>query len=114
MDIRQIQKKFNITYLVEACKWVDEVVLAPTYDPILEHLDKNKCSHLAHGDDMIIGPNGEDGYAVFKSAGRMKQKFSNKNVKIIGYIEELKEYRQLIQWVGYCLCLLAIRRIILS
>lgn len=58
--------------LVESCKWADEIVLAPTYDPTLEDLERNNCSHIAHGDDMIVGPNGEDVYDVFKKSNRMK------------------------------------------
>ena len=39
--------------LVRGCKWVDEVVIQESYDPTLEILDKNNCSHVAHGDDLV-------------------------------------------------------------
>ena len=41
------------------------------YDPTIELIDKLNCSHLAHGDDLIIGPNGEDAYGIFKERNRM-------------------------------------------
>lgn len=57
--------------LAESCKWVDEVYLNAPYDPTIELLDKLNCSHVGHGDDMIVGPNGEDAYAPFKKSNRM-------------------------------------------
>jgi ethanolamine-phosphate cytidylyltransferase len=59
-------------FLAEACKWVDEIHVNAPYDPTIELIDSLNCSHCAHGDDLIIGPNGEDAYKPFKDANRMK------------------------------------------
>ncbi len=58
--------------IVKACKWVDEVVEGVDYDPTIPLLDKLNCSHVAHGDDLVVDVNGEDAYLPFKKAGRMK------------------------------------------
>lgn len=52
--------------LAESCKWVDEIYINAPYDPTIELLDKLNCSHVAHGDDILIKPDGEDCYGVFK------------------------------------------------
>ena len=57
--------------LAKSCKWADEIVSNVPYDPTIEILDKNNCSHVGHGDDMIIGEDGQDAYAPFKKANRM-------------------------------------------
>lgn len=56
--------------LAESCKWVDEVYVDAPYDPSIALLDQLNCSHVGHGDDILIGPNGEDVYGEFKKANR--------------------------------------------
>ncbi len=58
--------------LVKACKWVDEVVEGTEYDPTIELIDKINCSHVAHGDDLVLTKDGNDAYYPFKAANRMK------------------------------------------
>ena len=58
--------------IVSACKWVDEVVEGVDYDPTIELIDRQNCSHVAHGDDIVVDENGQDAYMPFKEAGRMK------------------------------------------
>eukprot|EP00744_Colponema_vietnamica_P004284 GILI01006429.1.p1 GENE.GILI01006429.1~~GILI01006429.1.p1 ORF type:complete len:456 (+),score=118.35 GILI01006429.1:45-1412(+) len=58
--------------LVEACKWVDEMVPDVPYSVNLELLDKLNCDFCVHGDDTAINANGEDAYGLVKAAGRMK------------------------------------------
>lgn len=48
--------------LARACKFVDEVVEDVPYDPTIELMDRLNCSHVAHGDDIAIGPTGIDCY----------------------------------------------------
>lgn len=43
-----------------------------SYNPTIELLDRLDCSHVAHGDDLVIDENGQDAYMPFKRAGRMK------------------------------------------
>ena len=83
--------------LVRGCKWVDEVVIQESYDPTLEILDKNNCSHVAHGDDLVQTADGQDAYQPFKDSNRMKY-------DIDCYLEFSREQRgflQQIQW-GEC------------
>jgi len=54
-----------------ACKWADEICENAPYDPTIELIDRLNCSHVAHGDDMIVGPDGCDAYAPFKQSHRM-------------------------------------------
>ncbi|EGR30650.1 hypothetical protein IMG5_126990 [Ichthyophthirius multifiliis] len=56
--------------IARACKWVDEIFENAPYDPSLELLDQLNCSHVAHGDDMILLPDGRDQYWEFKEKGR--------------------------------------------
>jgi len=58
--------------LIVSCKWVDEVYLGAPYDPTIELIDKLNCSHVGHGDDLILTPDGKDAYSPFKDTGRMK------------------------------------------
>lgn len=48
--------------IARACKWVDEVYDNAPYDPTLELLDQLNCSHVAHGDDLILLPDGTNSY----------------------------------------------------
>ncbi len=59
--------------IAEACKWVDEVHIVDLYDPTVELVDSLKCSHVAHGDDLILLPDGKDSYYEFHQLGRMRQ-----------------------------------------
>jgi len=44
--------------LVKSCKFVDEVVEGTPYDATIELIDSLNCSHVAHGDDLILTPDG--------------------------------------------------------
>lgn len=56
--------------IARACKWVDEVYDNAPYDPSIELLDKLNCSHVAHGDDLILLPDGTDSYQMFRDVNR--------------------------------------------
>ena len=38
----------------------------------MEQIDAQNCDFMCHGDDLVLGPNGEDTYKPFKEAGRFK------------------------------------------
>ncbi|KAL4476418.1 hypothetical protein ABPG74_010151 [Tetrahymena malaccensis] len=57
--------------IAKACKWADEICEHAPYDPTIELIDRLNCSHVAHGDDMIVGPDGCDAYSPFKISNRM-------------------------------------------
>lgn len=57
--------------LARSCKWCDEVVANVSYDPTIELLNKLNCSHVAHGDDLVVKSDGTDAYYEFKKANRM-------------------------------------------
>lgn len=56
--------------IARACKWVDEIYDNAPYDPSIELLDKLNCSHVAHGDDLILLPDGTDSYQAFRNVNR--------------------------------------------
>lgn len=56
--------------LAQSCKWADEVVANVPYDPTIELLDSLNCSHVAHGDDIIVKEDGTNVYQDFINAGR--------------------------------------------
>lgn len=58
--------------LVEACKWVDEVVLDTPYTPTIELLDELNIDYVAHGDDPCYNELGEDVYSEMKKQNRFK------------------------------------------
>jgi ethanolamine-phosphate cytidylyltransferase len=58
--------------LVQAIKWVDEVVENAPLDTTLEILDKYNCAFSVHGEDLSLGPDGTDYYEPVKTAGRYK------------------------------------------
>ena len=49
-------------YKVESCKWVDEVVGGVEYIASIQTIDKLNCSHICHGDDLIVGDDGKNVY----------------------------------------------------
>lgn len=59
--------------LVEACKWVDEVVVIPEYIIDVKLLDSMHCDFVAHGDDLPIRTDGTGMYheAIFANRFRM-------------------------------------------
>lgn len=57
---------------VKGCKWVDEVVTGAPYITSIETLDKHRCSHGIHGDDISTDENGVDSFDEIKKAGRFK------------------------------------------
>eukprot|EP00798_Chlamydomonas_sp_ICE-L_P032543 gene32543-17260_t len=64
------------TVLVEAIKWVDEVVQGVPYDLspdfMQELFTKHKIDYVLHGDDPCLLPDGTDAYAHAKKLGRFK------------------------------------------
>lgn len=48
--------------LASSCKFVDEIKINVPYDSTMELLDEFNCSHLAHGDDLILTSDGKDAY----------------------------------------------------
>lgn len=62
--------------LVDAVKWVDEVVKGVPYDLSPEFVEelftKHKIDYIIHGDDPCLLPDGTDAYAHAKKLGRFK------------------------------------------
>ncbi|GMH13618.1 hypothetical protein Nepgr_015459 [Nepenthes gracilis] len=63
--------------LVRGLKWVDEVIPNIPYSltkQLMETLlNEHQIDYIVHGDDPCILPDGTDGYALAKKAGRYKQ-----------------------------------------
>ncbi|EAN31539.1 cytidyltransferase-like domain protein [Theileria parva strain Muguga] len=58
--------------IVQACKWVNDVMVGVPYDVSLDFLlNTAKCDFVAHGDDIAIGTSGIDSYMEPKNAGLM-------------------------------------------
>ena len=62
--------------LVEAVKWVDEVIRGVPYDLnpqfIQELFVKHRIDYIVHGDDPCLLPDGTDAYAHAKKLGRFR------------------------------------------
>lgn len=58
--------------MVQAIKWVDEVVPAAPYVTTLETLDKYSCDFCVHGNDITLTVDGRDTYEEVKQAGRYR------------------------------------------
>ncbi|KAH0517960.1 Ethanolamine-phosphate cytidylyltransferase [Microtus ochrogaster] len=59
--------------MVQAIKWVDEVVPAAPYVTTLETLDKFNCDFCVHGNDITLTVDGRDTYEEVKQAGRYRE-----------------------------------------
>ncbi|XP_008574517.1 PREDICTED: ethanolamine-phosphate cytidylyltransferase isoform X2 [Galeopterus variegatus] len=59
--------------MVQAIKWVDEVVPAAPYVTTLETLDKYDCDFCVHGNDITLTVDGHDTYEEVKQAGRYRE-----------------------------------------
>ena len=63
--------------MVNAVKWVDEVIPEAPYAITEEFMkklfDEYKIDYIIHGDDPCVLPDGTDAYAHAKKAGRYKQ-----------------------------------------
>ncbi|XP_008011481.1 ethanolamine-phosphate cytidylyltransferase isoform X3 [Chlorocebus sabaeus] len=59
--------------MVQAIKWVDEVVPAAPYVTTLETLDKYNCDFCVHGNDITLTVDGRDTYEEVKQAGRYRE-----------------------------------------
>ncbi|XP_068317803.1 ethanolamine-phosphate cytidylyltransferase-like [Pyrus communis] len=63
--------------MVNAVKWVDEVIpdapYAITEEFMKKLFDKYNIDYIIHGDDPCVLPDGTDAYALAKKAGRYKQ-----------------------------------------
>lgn len=62
--------------LVDAVKWVDEVITGVPYDlsPAFVHelFTKHRIDYIVHGDDPCLLPDGTDAYAYAKKLGRFR------------------------------------------
>eukprot|EP00879_Flechtneria_rotunda_P030492 GHRR01033130.1.p1 GENE.GHRR01033130.1~~GHRR01033130.1.p1 ORF type:complete len:389 (+),score=115.52 GHRR01033130.1:193-1359(+) len=62
--------------LVDAVKWVDEIITGVPYDLSPEFVEelfaKHKIDYIIHGDDPCLLPDGTDAYAHAKKLGRFK------------------------------------------
>lgn len=63
--------------MVQAVKWVDEVIpdapYAITEEFMKKLFDEYNIDYIIHGDDPCLLPDGTDAYALAKKAGRFKQ-----------------------------------------
>ncbi|KAG9160310.1 hypothetical protein Leryth_025944 [Lithospermum erythrorhizon] len=63
--------------MVNAVKWVDEVIpdapYAITEEFMKKLFDEYNIDYIIHGDDPCVLPDGTDAYALAKKAGRYKQ-----------------------------------------
>ncbi|XP_036766538.1 ethanolamine-phosphate cytidylyltransferase isoform X1 [Manis pentadactyla] len=59
--------------MVQAIKWVDEVVPAAPYVTTLQTLDKHSCDFCVHGNDITLTVDGRDTYEEVKQAGRYRE-----------------------------------------
>lgn len=63
--------------MVNAVKWVDEVITDAPYAITEEFMkklfDEYSIDYIIHGDDPCVLPDGTDAYALAKKAGRFKQ-----------------------------------------
>jgi len=59
--------------MVEAVKWVDEIVRGAPYVTTIETLDEYDCDFCAHGNDITTTADGKDTYQEVKDAGRYKE-----------------------------------------
>ncbi|XP_046533072.1 ethanolamine-phosphate cytidylyltransferase isoform X2 [Equus quagga] len=59
--------------MVQAIKWVDEVVPAAPYVTTLETLDKYSCDFCVHGNDITLTVDGRDTYEEVKQARRYRE-----------------------------------------
>ena len=59
--------------MIEACRWVDEVVVGVEYYVTPEILARVGCDYVAHGDDVAIRKDtGRDAYEDVRNAGKLK------------------------------------------
>lgn len=58
---------------LEACKWVDQIVLDAPYTTDLAMMDEYGCELCVHGDDLTINAEGKDSYEAVKQAGRFRE-----------------------------------------
>ncbi|XP_025050989.1 ethanolamine-phosphate cytidylyltransferase isoform X1 [Alligator sinensis] len=59
--------------MVQAIKWVDEIVPGAPYVTTLETLDKYNCDFCVHGNDITLTVDGKDTYEEVKAAGRYRE-----------------------------------------
>ncbi|XP_036609841.1 ethanolamine-phosphate cytidylyltransferase isoform X2 [Trichosurus vulpecula] len=59
--------------MVQAIKWVDEIVAGAPYVTALETLDKYNCDFCVHGNDITLTVDGRDTYEEVKKAGRYRE-----------------------------------------
>ncbi|CAB1344375.1 unnamed protein product [Coregonus sp. 'balchen'] len=59
--------------MVQAIKWVDEIVEGAPYVTTLDTLDKYNSDFCVHGDDITLTVDGKDTYAEVKREGRYRE-----------------------------------------
>ncbi|XP_069809770.1 ethanolamine-phosphate cytidylyltransferase isoform X2 [Dendropsophus ebraccatus] len=59
--------------MVQAIKWVDEIVPGAPYVTTLETLDKYNCDFCVHGNDITLTVDGKDTYEEVKNAERYRE-----------------------------------------
>ncbi|KAJ9530248.1 hypothetical protein QJQ45_023532 [Haematococcus lacustris] len=71
-----VQTEDERLVLVDAVKWVDEVITGVPYDLSPEFLHelftKHRIDYIVHGDDPCLLPDGTDAYAHAKALGRFR------------------------------------------
>ena len=59
--------------MIQAVRWVDEIVQWPPTKTSLSTLDSYGCWFCVHGDDPVIDKFGVDSYAFAKNVGRYRE-----------------------------------------
>lgn len=54
------------------CRWVDEVVEDAPWIVTMDFIEKHNIDYVAHGEDIILGEDGEDIYKMVKDLGKYK------------------------------------------
>ena len=70
-----IKYLFIFFFSAESCRWADEIVPNVPYDPSVKLLDELKCTHVAHGDDLIFKEDGSNVYSEFMATKRFVYNF---------------------------------------
>ncbi|RZC42487.1 CTP transf 2 domain containing protein [Asbolus verrucosus] len=84
--------------MVEAIKWVDEVVTGSPYITTLEILDQHGCSFCCHGDDVTLTDEGVDTYQRIKSAGRYKEVQRTAGISTTGLVDRILTLEEQRDW----------------
>lgn len=96
--------------MVNAVKWVDEVIpdapYAITEEFMKKLFDEYNIDYIIHGDDPCVLPDGTDAYALAKKAGRYKQIKRTEGVSstdIVGMFSFYPSHSVLSIFILYCI-----------